>query len=480
MDRTLTGFVRALRAAGAQASPAETIDAARVLGLIGYADRGLLKSALSIALAKSEADKAVHDQVFEQFFAAPALAEAQASAAAAHTGQHDLDRLLDLASGAADAHSGAPAGTALSLALARAAQAVGVDDIRFQTQTAYFSRRMLEQLGIAALEARLLQRLGEAAADASRRAAGGPLANSKNEAGGDAGANPPSLTHAQAEAQTLQAARDALQRQAAALAQQRFELYGRGATEAFMTDVLVHRPLGRLAPGDMQRMKAAVQRMAHRLATRYSQRRRQQWHGKLDMRRTLRANAGHDSVPFHLAWRFKRRDRPRIVAICDVSGSVAQNVRFLLLFLYALQGVVDDLRSFAFSNHLRDIGAALEQLPFDAAMAQVIDQVGGGATDYGQALVDLRDRHWPTIDHRTTVLVLGDGRSNHANPRLDIFAELAQRARRVVWLCPEPVGRWGSGDSCMLQYRPLCSHVSHCSTAADLERAIDDALQAYA
>ena len=112
-------------------------------------------------------------------------------------------------------------------------------------------------------------------------------------------------------------------------------------------------------------------------------------------------------------------------------------------------------------------------------MNLILKEVGGGSTDYGQAWQDLYDQHWPLIDGRTTVLVLGDGRSNGADPRLDLFGEIATRAKRLVWLCPEPMGRWGTGDSCMLQYRPHCTHASHCATASDLERAIDEALDAY-
>ena len=98
------------------------------------------------------------------------------------------------------------------------------------------------------------------------------------------------------------------------------------------------------------------------------------------------------------------------------------------------------------------------------------DDVLRFADEYFSYLNDCRGQH---------DVVLGDGRSNGADPRLDLFAELALRAKRLVWLCPEPPGRWGSGDSGMLQYRPHCSHVSHCATAADLERAIDEALEAY-
>jgi hypothetical protein len=247
-----------------------------------------------------------------------------------------------------------------------------------------------------------------------------------------------------------------------------------------MNQVVVERSLGRLSPPDMDRMRTAVARMARRLAVRHARRRRVRLHGQLDFRRTLRASAGHDGVPFKLTFKYRRRDKPKFVAICDVSGSVAAHVRFLLLFLYALQGTVADLRAFAFSNQLKDVGPALTRLPFDDAITLILREVGGGSTDYGRALSDLEAHHWDCIDRRTTVLILGDGRSNQADPRLDLFAELADRAKRVMWLCPEPRSRWGTGDSCMLQYQPYCSSVSHCANANDLERAIDDALLAYA
>lgn len=442
MDSILAGFVRALRAAGAEASTAETIDAARTLALVGYADRAGLKAALGLVLAKSEDEKQIHDQVFDLYFGRP-QAVATEQAAPLRTGDAEVDALLALAQPGPNGQGG----DALAAALERAATSAGVDEIRFATQAGYYARQTLDALGIAPLEARI----------AAQRA------------------NP----EAQAEVQALEAARDQLRRQARAVVQQRYAIFGKPATEAFMTEVVVTRALGRMAPAEMERMKAAVARMARKLAARHARRQRVELRGQLDLRRTMRANAGHDGVPVTLAFKHRRRDKPRIVAVCDVSGSVASHVRFLLLFLYALHDAVGDLRSFAFSNRLQDVAEPLEKLPFDDAMALILKEVGNGSTDYGQAWVDLHDRHWDAIDRRTTVIVLGDGRSNGSDPRLDLFAELAGRAKRVVWLCPEAEGRWGTGDSAMLQYRPYCTSMSHCATAADLERTLDEALEAY-
>jgi uncharacterized protein with von Willebrand factor type A (vWA) domain len=337
----------------------------------------------------------------------------------------------------------------VAAALERAAAAAGVDDIRFASQGSYFARRMLEAMGVKDLEARLIDRLQARTAEAS------------------------------AEAQALIDARASLTRQARAVVDRRFEVFGRAATETFMNTAVSARPIDQLSLRDMERMKTLVARMAKRLAERHSRPRKHRQQGRLDIRRTLRANAGHDGVPFQLIWKQKRRDRPKIVAICDVSGSVAAYVRFLLMFLYALSETVADLGAFAFSHALADVSPVLRRMDFETALQRILFEVGTGGTDYGQALTDLRDRHWETIDRRTTVLILGDGRSNHTDPRLDIFAEIADRAKRVVWLCPEPASRWGTGDSEIPRYRPFCTALTHCATALDLERALDEVLLAY-
>lgn len=454
MERALTNYIRALRQAGAAVSPAEAIDAARAVALVGYAERETLKDSLGVVLAKTREEKDLHARLFELYFSrAPSRTDAapRPDPGAAERGAGDgagegveadpVDALVDLAA------AGDP--DRMAVAMERAAAQVGVDEIRFASQGSYFSRRMLEAMGIEALEARLMQRLEARDPDAK------------------------------ADAQALIDARAALGREARAHVDRRFEVFGRAATESFMNSAVAGRAIDKLSLRDMERMKAVVARMARRLAVRHARRRKIRNRGRLDVRRTLRANAGYDGVPFEVVWKRKHRDRPRIVAVCDVSGSVAAYVRFLLMFLYFLQETVADLGAFAFSNELHDVGAPLKRLDFEAAMEQILFDIGTGGTDYGQALVNLKDRYWEQIDRHTTVLVLGDGRSNHTDPRLDIFAEMADRAKRVVWLCPEPAGRWGSGDSEILRYRPFCTHLSHCATALDLEEALDEILLAY-
>jgi len=451
MERVITNYIRALRMAGADVSPAEAIEAARALAVIGYAERPIVRDALGIVLAKNEDEKALHERLFDLYFDPGPPTES------GETEETTSDEDRESGDGAGEGDpaqamedlANSPDGERMAMAMTAAAAAAGVDNIRFASQTAYFARRMLESMGVKALEERLMQALDDRTAEG------------------------------QARAETLIEARRRLTMEARTYVDRRFEVFGKAATENFMDEVVAGRAIDKLSLRDMERMKAIVARMARRLAVRHSRRRKVRNRGRLDLRRTLRDNAGVDGVPFKLTWKRQKQDKPKIVAICDVSGSVAAYVRFLLMFLFALNETVADLGAFAFSARLADVSEPLRALTFDAAFDIILQKLSTGGTDYGQALVDLRDNHWDLIDRRTTVLILGDGRSNDTNPRFDLFAEMADRAKRVVWLCPEPPGRWGSGDSRIPDYKTLCTTLTYCATATDLERALDEILLAY-
>jgi uncharacterized protein with von Willebrand factor type A (vWA) domain len=450
MERVLAAFVRALRAAGSPVSTAETIDAVKAVALIGYGDRNVLKNTLAAVLAKSEDEKSVHDALFELYFnrdtpPPEALQEEQAPGGESDVESDfdlDVEALMDLA---------ANGGRNAAAAIEQAAAAAGAENIRFATQVPHFVRRTLQLLGIDHLDQRILERL--------QKTPGG-------------GADADKIT------QAMMAARETLQRLARQQVARYFEVYGKSATENFMNDVVANRAIDRLSEHDQARMKTLVAKLAKRLADKHARRRKLKDRGALDVRKTIRRATAHDGVPFDVVWKVKKRDRPKIVVLCDVSGSVARYVGFLLLLLYALHEKVADLRAFAFAARLADVEDELRDNDVDDAMIKIVRRCGG-STDYGKALADLVEEHPSIIDRRTTVLILGDARSNYGNPRLDLFRELADRSKRIVWLNPELPMLWGYGDSVIEQYRPFCASLTHCATVADIERAIDDILKVY-
>jgi uncharacterized protein with von Willebrand factor type A (vWA) domain len=441
MERVLAAFVRALRAAGAPVSTAETIDAVKAVAFVGYGDRQVLKNTLGAVLAKSESEKNVHDALFELYFnrEAPPPDTGEDESDFGADADLDVDALMNLA-----ANGGQRAGYAIE----QAAAASGAENIRFATQVPHYMRRTLQTLGIDKLDERILESMQRTGAEAEKAT------------------------------QAMMVARQTLQKLARQQVQRYFEIYGKSATENFMNDVIANRAIDRLSDSDQARMQVLVAKLAKRLADRHSRRRRMKNRGVLDVRKTIRRAIAHDGVPFDVVWKTKKRDRPKIVVLCDVSGSVARYVGFLLMLLYALHEKVADLHAFAFAAHLFDVDAILRDNDFETALTRIL-RMCGGSTDYGKSLADLMDEHTSAVDRRTTVLILGDARSNHGNPRLDLFRELADRAKRIVWLNPELPALWGFGDSCIFQYKPFCTTLTHCATVADIERAIDDILKAY-
>ena len=444
MERPLTNFIRALRSSEVRVSTGEALDAANTLKLIGYADRQMLKDSLGCVLAKSPDEKATFDELFELYFSRD---DQSARSGEAPEQADQTPETGETPDPVALMESGDEA--AISLALEKAAEAAGVEEIRFSTQIAYFAQQMVKQMGGESLQARLLEALQQGGQD------------------GDA------------EAQRLIDIRRDLTLRARERAEKAFDVFGAGETQQFRDDYAAEKKLSALDRSDMERMKRLVAKIAKRLAAKHSRRRRKRNRGQLDVRRTMRANAGFDGVPFNVIWRQKRKDKPKIVVICDVSGSVAQYVRFLLLLLWSMKDVVPDLHAFAFSFRLGAVDETLAQNDFETAMAKILREYGMGSTSYGQAWSDLKINHEQIIDRRTTLLVLGDARSNYGDPRIDLFREFAGRAKRVIWLNPEGPGLWGTGDSVIPRYKPFCAQVTHVATLKDLERAVDEILSAY-
>jgi uncharacterized protein with von Willebrand factor type A (vWA) domain len=462
MREELHRFFRAARGAGVRVSPAESIDAMRAVSDVGFADRAVLRDTLLLTLAKSQDEKQALGECFDLFFSRP-----EPPTKAGDT--QDSDQQADgTASSSQPSASGAPGQgggdgsappelgelaqmllshdrSAVAAALAGAANTAALSEIRYFTQRGLFQSRMMEALGIGRLRDDLDRLKVDNPGEAER------LANA------------------------LEGLRDAVRE----MVSQALLLYGREETENLRHEILRNAPLMRLERRQVEQMKLLIRAIARRLRERYSKPRKRQRRGHLDVRRTMRRNAAWGGIPFLTAWKRRRRDRPQIVALCDVSGSVAQVSDFFLLLIHSLHEVVDDVRSFAFSGHLIEVSDILDKQEPEAAMREIMSKVGFGSSDYGRSLADFEKRWLRAVTPKTTVIVLGDARSNNLDPRADILRTISERAKRVVWLNPEGRMGWGWGDSEMFRYAPFCNLVRQCATAKQLERAVSDIVASY-
>jgi uncharacterized protein with von Willebrand factor type A (vWA) domain len=195
------------------------------------------------------------------------------------------------------------------------------------------------------------------------------------------------------------------------------------------------------------------------------------------VRQTIRANIEYDGLLFQTVWKRKKIERPKVIAVCDVSGSVANAARFLLLFLYSVTEVIPKVRAFAFSSQLAEITDLFQDSSAEDAISAALQKHGWGSTDYGRAFSDLEAAVIDDVDHRTTVLILGDARSNYGDPGLASLRKIHERARRVLWLNPEPRAFWNSGDSEMRRLSTACDRVDSVRSLQDLERLVGEIMR---
>ena len=178
-----------------------------------------------------------------------------------------------------------------------------------------------------------------------------------------------------------------------------------------------------------------------------------------------------------LILRKKPLRKARIVVLCDISGSVWSSARFMLNMLYSLQACFDRVRSFVFVAEIAEVTRLFENRGIDRAIESVLTEAGidyGASTDYGLTLRQFHRHHMDAVNKKTTVIVIGDGRSNYANPEGPILEEIRDRCRRLVWLNPETEQFWYTGDSEIRTYQSICNEVRPCRNLNQLSAFIRD------
>ena len=229
---------------------------------------------------------------------------------------------------------------------------------------------------------------------------------------------------------------------------------------------------------DLEEMRREIYPLARRLAVRLAKEQHAVRRGPLDVRRTVRASISTGGVPVVTHHRPRRPRRTDLVVLCDVSGSVAHFASFTLMLVYALRESFGAVRAFTFvddvtevTEHFRaggDVREAMAGLSESIAHAARV-----GRTNYGRVFDRFLAEHGDALGPKSSLLVLGDARSNHADLRLDALAELAGGVRHAWWLNPEHARQWGSGDSAALEYGRVVP-MSECRNLTQLAQFVHD------
>ena len=223
---------------------------------------------------------------------------------------------------------------------------------------------------------------------------------------------------------------------------------------------------------DVDEMRREIYPLARRLAARLTKEQHALRRGPLDVRRTVRASMSTGAVPLVTHHRPRRRHRTDLVVLCDVSGSVASFAQFTLLLVYALRESLGGVRAFTFVD---DVVEVSDRFRPGADAAEVMESLAAsvshaalwGRTNYGRALTRFAEDHGDAIGPRSSLLVLGDARSNYSDLALPVLRELTGRARHSWWLNPEHSRHWGTGDSAADAYAEVVP-MTECRNLAQL------------
>lgn len=465
MDARIVEFAEVLRQNGVRVSTSEVQDTLRATAQVGVTDRALFRTVLRTTLVKRELDVDTFNRAFDFFFSG-----------AARTFE-DLDKSL------ADQirEQGLIEGDNLKMLLYQMnlllpemsplAQAVLLGD---RARLAQLFRMASLQLDMSRMESAL-----QAGFFARRLLAGAGIERARSDlkamedelkARGlsPEGVEIVSRHVAEAMRKVEEAARQEVKRQAEARIRRR-------------GDSVADKPLHLLTQAEVDQMESAVRTLAERLKSRLIRKQRSHRKGALNVRRTLRRNLPWGGVPMVPQFRSRRPERPEVVVLCDVSDSVRNASRMMLLFTYTLQSLFVRVRSFVFVS---DVGEVTEYFK-DQDVNEAIDLATAGKavslsanSNYGRALADFVRDHLGSITRRTTVMVIGDGRNNYNPHNAWALKDLKRKAKRLLWICPEDRGNWGIGDSEMLTYEKHCHQAVVVNSVSDLAKLADQLVPA--
>jgi uncharacterized protein len=454
MESRILQLISALRGGGVRVSLAESAEAFSAVDIMGIQDREEFRLSLRSTLIKDLKDLPVFDKLFPLFFGSgsppPMMGGNPSDDMTPEEAQQLADTLRQFAQNLRQRMERPMNGEQLSRSeLEALGQMVGlnqVDDLRYQN---WMAQRMMRALAFPEVREALKELMEQLQQMGMSRDRVEQMQN------------------------MIQQNMDGMREQIEQFAGERIAENMSERPPGERMDNLMNRPFNALSDADKKALQHEVKRLAAMLRTRIALRQKRAKSGQLDPKATIRANLKYHGVPMEI----KHKDRvrkPKIVVICDISTSMRFCSELMLSFLFALQGQVHKTHAFAFIDHLESITEDFSGSNADEAIASVLWRMPSGHynTDLGWSLNDFQNEYMDTLNGRTTLIIVGDGRNNYYDPRLDIFSTMTRRAARTIWLNPEPQALW-HGDSDMPKYAPLCDSVLKVANLRELAEAVD-------
>ncbi len=471
LDRHI-GFVEALRQAGLPVSLSEDLDSVRALTTLGLADRDAVRAGLAASLVKRETHRPTFDAVFDLYY--PALlgrgaaeaagvadpADGESARTHAETGSSRRERTSggDVAAELRELMTAAMLSEdqqALQELVVQGVTELGEMRGRPVGMASWSSYNTLQKLNADTLVLRLARALMEGDEDRASRSQDVAMLTATHRV-------------------------DDLRRRVESEVRRRI---AEEKTPEYVARTTLRPSIDQIAftnarRSDIDEMRRQIYPLARRLASRLAREQHARRGGPLDFRRTIRASMSTGGVPVTTRHRPKRPHRTELAVLCDVSGSVANFASFTLLLVYALREQFTKVRAFTFVDDVHEVtGEFRPGADPEVTLNRLADSARAasrwGRTDCGRALAQFQERHADAVGPKTSLLVLGDARSNYTDPRIDVLRELVDASRHAWWLNPEHRRQWDTGDSAAREYAEVMPMVE-CRNLVQLTEFVHD------
>lgn len=465
MEKKIIEFIGVLRRNGVRVSLSEDLDALEAAQWVALGERTAFKAALRSSLVKASTDIPTFNDLFDIYFSGLGEVLREGLQAATQglfpTDQQLLDALQQLMeylqeqgidlSDLTEALLNADQGR-LEQLMREAAGRTGSANIENTLQEGFYTRNLLNALGWSEVQRQLedlLEKIDGAGIPAE-------IAEQIRE--------------------FLNRIGDLLPQMARDFIRMEREKNKYKHLEQFREESLAERNFHYLSEEEIRSMQDMIKKLAERLKTRVTVRRKRAKHGRLNPQATLRKNLKYGGVPFHLVLDKRKKTRPQIMVLCDISDSVRNASRFMLQFVYTIQDLFQKVRSFVFVAQLGEVTDLFRELEINEAIEKAY--LGGSInpythSDYGYALNIFYEKFMPSVTGKTTVIIIGDGRNNYNDPKDWVLRELERKAKRIIWLNPEAPTSWGFGDSEMDKYIRYCEITEECRNLRQLTAVVD-------
>lgn len=467
MDKKILEFADALRGSGVRLALSENIDCFRALEILGIEDKQSFKAALRSTLIKKASDIPIFNKLFDLYFTSltkPLFKEDDDETDlgmlpfGSVTIQEFIDSFLaenwEMFQKLTELLQAEFSGD-FQMLLMQLGMDAGLSEISNPLQVGFFSKKIRDSLGWNLL-AEEIQRLRE-------------------ELLGQ-GYSPDEVER------LIQFVEQQMKRVFEAIKEHvRRELEKNMLSEAekWKEEELLNKSFYQLTRREMEMMQDIIARLGRKMRDKLVLRNKRRSRGRIDVKRVIRRNMQYGAVPIELCFKNRRREKPQVFALCDISDSVSYAARFMLLFLYTLQELFSKVHTFVFVTQIAEVTRLFSEHEINAAIelalhSRYVDY--NGHSNFGYAFHRFHDEFLESVTPRTTLIIMGDARNNRNDPRVWAFRDIAEKAKRVIWLNPESRASWRLGDSVMHEYMPYCEETHECRNARQLTRIVDNIL----